>query len=435
MSTGGQVPPSVPQSDDLEGIKDMLKKASQDDKPQQASSGLKIDLTKPDLDAPNSNTKGIFMTERFAKGGVAASNDNTPHKAPEGPSDAEKKEFIKKAMSEGRIKMSDGGAPTDPSLPADANQESKLAAIWDAIKGAGSDAISSVLPGTQSLTDAVAPSAASAATTPGIAPAINAVTGGSLQDSTSAFAPIALDSVPPPSAPLQVPPHTAPQSGNSVSAQTTPDPLAQLGKFDPTTVAPGMNPGDRQALAGQLNANQHTFGNYLAQAMSGIGDALAARGGVQQNSLGDIIALQKQQRDEALGNFDKAREAAVQNHTMKMQADQDLINNVKARGETLVSPDIAKSMGHPEWGNKPVAQVSLALNGQKAVLDYTNQLMQRKQSALKDSADSVEHALAHGGIGGFQKMLDPQSRLKMIYSNAIQNDPEAFGYKIQETGK
>lgn len=361
-----------------------------------------------------------------------------PHKMPEGPSDAEKKELVHKALKEKTLKLDDGGV-VDPNaasttLPADAPQPSKLQAILQAIGMAGKDAVSSVLPGTQSLAGAIAPASANVAATPGIAPAINAVAGSNLQDSPPDPTPVSMNSVPaavPPMSPADLP---KPQPATSQGA-SAPDPLSQLGKFDPSTVAPGMNPGDRQALAGQLNANQHTFGNYLAQALSGIGDAMAAKGGVQQNSLGDIINLQKQQRDEALGNFDKAREMAVQNFALKNQADQDLINNVKARGETLVSPQIAASLGHPEWGNKPIAQVGLALSAQKNVLDYTNNLMQRKQAALKDSADSVDQALKTGGIGGTQKMMDPQSRLRLVYSNAIQNDPEAFGYNVSPAGK
>lgn len=367
---------------------------------------------------------------------VVTPNDNTPHKAPEGPSDAEKKELVHKALKEKRIKLDDGGAvPAAPALPADAPQESKLQAIWDALKMAGSQAVAPLKP-----LLAPAQAAGALAANPDVQNAAGSVVN-TLASSLGAKDPIIPPVAVPPAAAAPVPPAvppapaTAPTAAPQVAAGSpTPDPLAQLGKFDPSTVAPGMNADDRQALANQGIANQHTFGNYVAEALGGIGDALAAKGGVQQNSLGSIMGMQKQQRDEALNNFDQARDIAVQNHTMKNQADQDLINNVKAKGEMIVSPQIAQSLGHPEWANKPTAQVALALSAQKNMLDYTNNLMQRKQGALKDSADAVDQALKTGGIGGTQKAIDPQSRLRMITSNAIQNDPEAFGYSVSKAG-
>lgn len=389
-------------------------------------------------DDPNKN---------FAQGGVALPNANTPHKAPEGPSDAEKRELVQKALKEKTLKLDDGGIVGDVDasqlpLPVDAPQPSKYQAILQKLEmlahspaakiaGAITNPIGAV---SDAMTSQPVRDAASAAL-PAVSKVANTMSGGAIPDVAPPVAPAMPQDAPPLAsapAPMVPPPQ---QMKPAAPAHPAADPLAQLGKFDPTTVAPGMNPVDRQNLANQNIASQHTFGNYLAQAMSGIGDALAAKGGVNQNSLGDIFTLQKQQRDEALSNFDKAREMAVQNHTMKNQADQDLINNIKARGELLVSPDIARSIGHPEWANKPTAQVALALSSQKAVLDYTNNMMQRKQAALKDSADAVEHANKNGGVFGTQKAVDPNTYLKQVYTNAIRNDPEAFGYKISEAGK
>lgn len=457
-----------------------------------AKSSSPISLSVPDMSQPGKGIPGVYLQHKFADGGQVDANPPAPkpedklpmdklreflakhgsklsrdvneaHTAdqvdPAGaaaqgyakggmtmPSDEEKREMVLKAMQDKTLKLDDGGVVDPNALPADASQDSKLAAIFKAMGfghtadgaqnvGAASNVLGGVgdaLKGALPLAPKVAEGAADAAATPGIAPVINSVVGSNLQE--PAAPPMPTPPVAPPPAPMPPAAHPAP-APHMAPATPTPDPLAQLGKFDPTAVAPGMNPGDRQALAGQLNANQHTFGNYLAEAVSGIGDALAARGGVSQNSLGAIIGLQKQQRDEALSNFDKAREIAVQNHTMKNQADQELINNVKARGEMIVSPEIAKSLGHPEWANKPTAQVSLALSAQKNVLDYTNNLMQRKQAALKDAADSVEQALKSGGIGGTQKMMDPKTRLQLIYTTAKNNDPEAFGYTVKKVGE
>lgn len=366
---------------------------------------------------------------------VAAGLPGVPALPGTQPTEAEKTAMVMKALKDKKLKFDDGGV-VDPSqlpqpLPADAPQPNRLQAVLQAIGMAGKQAIAPL--GLGGASDMLADKAATVAQAPGIAPIINAVTGSNLPD---ASAPAPAPTMPPvvPSAPPVVPQMTKPPM-QSAPGTATPDPLAMLGKSDPTALAPGLQPQDRQALAAQLGTQQHSVGNLLAEAMAGIGDALSARGGTQQNSLGNIIALQKQQRDEALGNFDKARDIAVQNYSLKNQADQELINNVKAHGEMLVSPQIAHSLGHPEWANKPTAQVGLALSAQKNVLDYTNNLMQRKQGALKDSADSVDQALKSGGIGGTQKMMDPQSRLRLIYTNAIRNDPEAFGYSVSQAGK
>ncbi len=394
-----------------------------------------IGMFHPDIDSPDKPLKGLFMTKRFNKGGVAEPNANEP-KAPEGPSYDEKREAVLKELQANPPQMADGGA-VDALPPPDAPQESKLSAIMKALGLGASDAVSSVLPGTQNLAKSVMPAAENAAATPGIAPAINAAIGTSLPDSApkadttiAAPAPDVSDVPPPVIPPVQ---NKAPQ-GSSVTQNVTPtpDPLAQLGKFDPSTVTPGLNPGDRQALASNLNANQHTYGNYLAEALAGLGDAVAARGGVQQDTLGKIFALQTQQRQEALDNFDKARQAAVEHFTMKNQADQRIIENLKARNEMIVSPAVAQMIGHPNLAGKPLNQADLVIKTDAMKYDFANKMTERKQSALKNSADEIDKAVAHGGMFGTQKMLDPQSRLRMIHAQAIKNDPEAFGYSVHE---
>lgn len=366
--------------------------------------------------------KGLFMTKRFADGGVVQ---------PQGPSDEEKRDLVAKALQDGSIKMADGGLPQDPALPPDAPQESKLQAILKAMGMAGSDAITSILPGSQKLANAVAPVAASAASAPGIASAVNAGLGTNLEE--PAIPPAAPPLTPAPMAPPAVAP-AVPHAGGTVppGAPKAPaaNPLDQLGQFDANAATPGLNPGDRQALAGDLQKNQHTYGNYLAEALAGIGDSLAARGGVQQNSLGQIFGLQTQQRQEALDNFDKARQSAVEHFNMKNQADAALISNLKARGELQVSPSIAKAIGHPELAGKPVAQAEMVIKSDAMKYDYANKMQERKQGALKNASDEVDKALTHGGMAGTQKMMDAQSRLRMIHSQAIKNDPEAFGYHV-----
>lgn len=356
------------------------------------------------------------------------------------PTHEEKQALIKKAMSEGKLKMADGGDvdPSELPMPADAPQESKLQAILKAIGMAGSnvaDSPAGKLAGAfmnpiGAIGDVIKSPAAQNVVSDEIKAATPAV--GALAGVPSAATP--LPAMPTPPAPIAaLPPPTTPDPTAAPITKPmaqSPDPLAQLGKAD--TTIPGLEAPDRQALAGQGVANQHTFGNYLAEALAGLGDAVAAKGGVKQNALGDIFNLQTQQRHEALENFDKARQTAMDHFTMKNQADQTLINNIKARGELQVSPGIAQAIGHPELANKPVAQAELVLKTDGMKYEFANKLQERKQNALKNSADEIDKALAHGGIGGTQKMTDPKSRLQMIHAQAIKNDPEAFGYHVTE---
>lgn len=387
-----------------------------------------------DMDNPGHPIKGLFYTKRFADGGfveekkkpVAEKNANEP-KAPEGPSDVEKRDLVQKALREKTLKLDEGGE-VPAGLPVDAPQESKWQTIMNALGMAGKNATDTLTKPLQAVT---APGRAIGdAGAPLVNPMIQAtnhLTGLNLPPASTPPAPVAADvaATPAPTAPA-VPkaPAVAP------AGVGTPDPLAQLGKFDPSTVAPGFNPQDRQTLANQGLQNQHTFGNYLSEALAGFGDAVAAKGGVQQNSLGNIFAMQTQQRHEALENFDKARAAAVEHFTMKNQADQALINNIKARGELQVSPGIAHALGHPELAGKPVAQAELVLKTDALKYDHASKMQERKQSALKNAADEVDKALAHGGVGGTQKMMDAKSQLNMIHAQAVKNDPEAFGYRV-----
>lgn len=402
---------------------------------------LGFGLSQPNPTDPNNVAKGLFMQKRFAEGGkVEEENANEP-KAPKGPSPEEKKAAVRKALDEKRIKFDDGGTPVDPNapIPVDAAPESKLQMILDTIRRGASGLANS--PAGQAAGAIMDPMHAlgQVATSPQVqsilgkevsaaAPAAQALAGQAPAPAAPMPpAPAPAAALPPP--PPAMPPAPAPRAAGAAA----PNPLDQLGKFDANAVTPGMNPADRQNLANSLGQNQHTFGNYLAEAVAGLGDAVAAKGGVQQNSLGNIFALQTQQRQEALENFDKARQAAMDHFTMKNQADQNLINNMKARGELQVSPGIAHALGHPELAGKPVAQADLVLKTDSMKMDFANKMQERKQAALKNSADEIEKAIAHGGVLGTQKSVDPQSRLRMIHAQAIKNDPEAFGYSIQES--
>lgn len=391
---------------------------------------------------PDPNAKPMDPMVAAGLPGVPA----LPGVPPKAPSDQEKMALIMEAMKEGKLKMADGGMvdPSELPMPADAPQESKLQAIMKAIGMAGSNLANS--PAGKVAGAFVDPMGAIADVAK--SPMAQNIVKSEAQTAVPAIRALGgIPASPAPVAPTAQPPATDQGFINKLNEGTamtpppapapvhaahapTPDPLAQLGHAD--TSIPGLEAPDRQALAHSLDQNQHTFGNYLAQAIAGIGDAVAAKGGVQQNALGNIFALQTQQRHEALENFDKARQTAAEHFNMKNQADQQLINNLKARNEMIVSPQVAQMIGHPELAGKPVNHAELVIKTDAMKYDYANKMTERKQSSLKNAADEVDKALTHGGIAGTQKMMDPQSRLKMIHAQAIKNDPEAFGYHVTQ---
>lgn len=410
---------------------------------------------------PQMQTAAELQSQAFAKGGVVQQMNGMKRDAePAKPKDIDmthekKLKAIYKAM--GMTAMDDGGVvtpvsgpmqgPPPPPAPSDPGYMTWIKNALAAVEQGGKSALNGIM----APANAIAPSAAAIGTAgaPALTQGLNAVS----QQANSALG-TSIPSLNMPQAPIDnalgsdanpidadktlgitnAPPlHPAMSMGAPAPVQApASNPIDQLGKFDPSTIAPGMNAGDRTALGNQLQTNSHSFGNLLAEALGGLGDAVAARGGAQQNSLGRIMALQKSQRDEALDNFDKARQIAMQNFSAKNSADQDLINNLKAKGELQVSPGIAKAIGHPELAGKPVQQADLVIKADQMNYEFANHMQERKQAALKDAADEVEKANAHGGILGTQKMQDPQSQLQMIHTQAIKNDPEAFGYSVTQ---
>jgi hypothetical protein len=354
----------------------------------------------------------------MSKGGI----DISPAGASMGPTSEEKMEFIKKHMKKEPLKLADGGVVGPTQLPADAPQDSKLQAILKAIGMAGSNAVSSVLPGTQSLANAVAPAAASAAQTPGIAPAINAVTGGNLQE--PAAPPVAASAPTPPPAAPSAPPaqNIAPQATNAPQSKPAPTStdFANLFNQDPSKIAPGLNPADRQNEAKAVWNQTHTVGSMIAQAMAGIGDALAARGGVNQDMLGKVIANQTANRAEMLGNFDKAREAAVQNFAMRTQMGKNAIDMLTAKdADGPASPALIKTLhgmgievpagalnrDMPQYFQAAQIQAGQAIANGKLQLDAT-----------KQAADEVDQLAQHPGA--LHAQMSPAQKEAMIKSRA-----------------
>jgi hypothetical protein len=295
---------------------------------------------------------GATMPITMAEGGTlkkAEGRDAKPEKPKLAASGDEKLRAIYKAM--GIKQYADGGATTSdgtvttggmtPPSPSDPT-------YWDQIKAALSQ-VGTTLGKTLPTMPAVAEGAANVAATPGIAPAVNAALGTNLPGATATPpAPVATPSIPPvtpPAAPLPKP--AAPAATPVASTAGMPN-LGTIFNQDTSKLTEGVNPEDRQALANKLQEQQHGLGAIIAQAVSGLGDALAAKGGKEQHSLQNIFAMEKTQRDEALNNFDKARQDRVQKLQLQTQMGDNALKQAAAADAYGVDDNLNKMIGAPK---------------------------------------------------------------------------------------
>jgi len=292
--------------------------------------------------AANSDDETLRKRAQFAinaKKWHHAEGDVIPHE--------EKMNEIYKAM--GIKKYADGGSvppPTPAGPPAPPSQNDP--GFWDQIKsvlGQVGGTLSNALP----TMPGVAQGTADIAATPGIAPAINAGLGTNLQGPAAVPPPVA---PPPPPAAPGLPPVAPPTGIPGGTASSTPQPampnLGTLFNQDTSKLTAGVNPEDRQALVQKLQDQQHGLGAVIAQAVSGLGDAIAAKGGVQQHSLQNIFSMQKQQRDEALANFDKARQDRLQTVSVQTQLGDNALKQAAAIDAYGVDDHLNGMIGAPK---------------------------------------------------------------------------------------
>jgi len=298
-------------------------------------------------------TKG--HEENYAKGGTIHKAEDR-NKEPSKPADINmsheaKLAEIYKAM--GIQKYADGGitpqaAPADPlGMPPQSDPT-----YWDQIKAALAQVASPVTKPIGAINDVVAGAAKAAApAAPAVVSALNNLTGASLpvpaapapQTSdlaASAPAPVA-PPVLPPAAPAHPPVAAAPATDGTAST------LKNLFNQDTSKLTEGVNPEDRQALASKMEGSQRGIGSIVAEAVAGLGDALAAKGGREQHSLKDIFSMQKQQRDEALANFDAARQQRLQKLDLQTKMGNNFINQLAAQDAYGIDEHLNKQLGAP----------------------------------------------------------------------------------------
>jgi len=236
------------------------------------------------------------------------------------------------------------GAMTPPS-PSDPT-------YWDQIKAALTKVASPITGAANAL--AAPAQAATSAAMPLVPPTISAVNKLTGADLPVPAVPVATAPAPiaPPSAlpvaPATVPP-TPPTMAAPVSANTQGMPnLGTIFNQDTSKLTQGVNAEDRQALANKLQEQQHGIGSIIAQAVSGLGDALAAKGGKEQHSLQNIFSMEKTQRDEALANFDKARQDRIDKLTLQTQMGDNALKQAAAADAYGVDDNLNKMIGAPQ---------------------------------------------------------------------------------------
>ena len=267
----------------------------------------------------------------------------------------DKMKEVYKAM--GIKKYADGGGVTIDGQPMDqtANPPNPSdPTYWDQIKAALAQVTSPITGAAKALTAPLqsATTAAMPLVPPTVA-AINDLTGAKLPvPAVPAASPTA--NVPPavaPTAPVAAPITPTPPIPSKMNMPASPSGMPNLNTLfnqDTSKLTSGVNAEDRQALANKLQEQQHGLGTIIAQAVAGLGDALAAKGGKEQHSLQNIFSLEKTQRDEALANFDKARQDRVEKLQLQTQMGDNALKQAAAADAYGVDEHLNGMIGAPK---------------------------------------------------------------------------------------
>ena len=264
---------------------------------------------------------------------------------------------IYKAM--GIKKYADGGEVDTFQLPNGVQTpDSSDPSYWDKIKtalsqitnGPAGQIASAVTNPIGAITGALtSPAATNLATTEGkaVLPVMGAMAG------------VPASPTPPP--PAVVPPTTppvnaavppvispAPPAGGTGATPSGMPNLSTIFNQDTSKLTQGVNPEDRQALVTKLHGQQEGLGAIIAQAVSGIGDALAAKGGKEQHSLQNIFSMDKTQRDETMANFDAARQARIQKLQLQTQMGDNALKQAAAADAYGVDEHLNDMIGAPK---------------------------------------------------------------------------------------
>lgn len=245
---------------------------------------------------------------------------------------------------------------------------------------------------------------------------------------------------PSPSAPVfDVAPETPPvktsnkSPAGAESAASSSTPFQDLFNQDASKLTKGFNPEDRQALVQNMLERQRSGRNIIAEALAGFGDAISARGGVNTDHLGKLIALESDQRKEALGNFDAARQAAVQNFTLKTQMGENAIKQLAAKDAYgLADPNLATQIGAP----KGTLNKDLPLYLQIYTAKANQHIAEGNQTLAAVKQASEENDAYNKAPGALHARQTPEERHLWISNRTNDLMAQSHGLvKVQQHGK
>lgn len=354
-------------------------------------------------------SKGGFPHVTFMEDQTPQAVKKTVHM--DEPTHEQKFNAVRKAMG---MKMADGGTVPDEINPADLpggvtpppapNSPGWMDWVKNALAQVSNSPAGQVASAVMNPVDAIADAVKGAA--PAImnaeGPAASKVAGVMAGAPAAAPAPAPSPAAgPAPALPAATPPPAAAPAMPPVAiapAAKIPNPVGNLFNQDTSGLTAGSNPSDRQALSDQLGKQQHSWGEILAQAVSGIGDALAAKGGREQHSLQGIFAMNTQQRNEALANFDAQRQMKLQKLDLQSKMGQNAVQQLAAQDAYGVDDHLNKILNAP--AGTAHKDLPLYFQAQQAGVQAAAKDSELRLASHKQAADEVDNAVKNASFWG-----------------------------------
>lgn len=322
--------------------------------------------------------------------------------------DQAKLDMIYKAMGMGKYAVG-GMVPQPPTGPALNMPNPQAPDFWEQIKNALGRVAAPVTKPIGALADMSAAAAPAVERglqhlAPPAVSAVNAVTGLDLPVPAAPPAPpqalgaptdLSAPTTPtPPPTPPSISPVT-PKTPKAAPAASGPD-MKNLFNQDTSKLTEGVEASDRQAVVDASREAQGGLGSIIAQALAGFGDALAVKGGHKQTALKDVFTMQKQQRDEALANFDKGRQARLEKLDLQTKMGNNAIQQLAAQNAYGVDEQLNKQLGAPPGTKHADLPLYMQMAAAKAAqAEKDGDLYMR---AHKQAADEIEAAVKNAGI-------------------------------------
>jgi len=366
---------------------------------------------------PEEVKKTVHMEEapKMAEGGTIHKAEDR-NKEPAKPKDVDmshekKLNSIYKAMGIKKYAdggMADGGDVDASQLPTPSPSDPTY---WDQIKAALSKvagspagtvagALMNPVSAASSAIQSMAPSIAKAEL-PAVANVANTMTGGAVPTMPPA-APAPANAAPtPPMVPPTPPAPVAPRMAAPGGATAAPNgDIGNLFNQDTSKLTEGVNPEDRNALVNKLATQQHGLGAVIAQAVAGLGDAFAAKGGKEQHSLQGIFGMQKEQRDEALANFDKARQDRIQKLALQTQMGNNAVQQLAAQDAYGTDEHLNSMLGAPKGTAHKDLPLYFQMKSAQVAQQEKNADLYMKAHA--QAANDVDNAIKNSSVLGFK---------------------------------